>query len=125
MIRLTKDQVLRLHKSLIETFGGEAGIRDQNLLDLSLKIPFQTFDGKDLYPGPIKKIVHLAFSLIRNHPFVDGNKRIGAHLMLLLLEMNGYILEYTQEELIDLILAVAASNKSEDELLYWVKDHIL
>lgn len=64
MIRLNKEQILSLHKSLIEQFGGEVGIRDENLLDLSINAPFQTFDGKDLYVGTIKKIVHLAFSLI-------------------------------------------------------------
>lgn len=125
MIRLSKSQIISLHKSLIEQFGGEYGIRDDNLLDLSINSPFQTFDGKELYLGPINKIVHLTYSLIKNHPFIDGNKRIGAHLMLILLELNGYYLEYSQEELIEIILSIAASTKSEEALLKWVKTHIL
>lgn len=125
MIRLSKSQIISLHKSLIEQFGGEYGIRDDNLLDLSINSPFQTFDGKELYLGPINQIVHLTYSLIKNHPFIDGNKRIGAHLMLILLELNGYYLEYSQEELIEIILSVAASTKSEEALLKWVKNHIL
>ncbi|MFR1323482.1 MAG: type II toxin-antitoxin system death-on-curing family toxin [Ezakiella massiliensis] len=125
MIRLSKSQIISLHKSLIEEFGGEYGIRDDNLLDLSINSPFQTFDGKELYLGPINQIVHLTYSLIKNHPFIDGNKRIGAHLMLILLELNGYYLEYSQEELIEIILSVAASTKSEEALLKWVKNHIL
>lgn len=125
MIRLSKDQILSLHKSLIEQFGGEFGIRDENLLDLSINSPFQTFYGTDLYTGTIKKIVHLGFSLIKNHPFIDGNKRVGTHVMLVLLELNGYSLDYSQDELIDIIIGVASSNKSEDDLLTWVKNHIL
>lgn len=125
MIRISKSQIISLHKSLIEEFGGEYGIRDDNLLDLAINSPFQTFDGKELYLGPINQIVHLTYSLIKNHPFIDGNKRIGAHLMLILLELNGYYLEYSQEELIEIILSVAASTKSEEALLKWVKNHIL
>lgn len=125
MIRLNKEQILSLHKSLIDQFGGESGIRDENLLDLSINSPFHTFDGTDLYLGSIKKIVHLSFSLIKSHPFLDGNKRIGAHTMLVLLELNGYSLEYTQDELIEIILLVASSKKSEEDLLLWVKNHIL
>lgn len=125
MIGLSKNQIIRLHQALIKEFGGEFGIRDEKILDLSLNSPFQTFDGKYLYSGTLKKIVHLGFSIIKNHPFVDGNKRIGAHAMLILLELNGYSLEYSQEELIKIIFDVAASNKSEKDLLDWVKSHIL
>lgn len=125
MIRLSKSQIISLHKSLIEEFGGEYGIRDDNLLELSINSPFQTFDGKELYLGHINKIVYLTYSLIKNHPFIDGNKRIGAHLMLILLELNGCYLEYSQEELIEIILSVAASTKAEEALLKWVKNHIL
>lgn len=80
MIRLCDKQIIELHQSLIEKFGGEFGIRDEKLLDLSLNSPFQTFNGIDLYTGDLKKITHLTFSLIKNHPFIDGNKRIGATL---------------------------------------------
>ena len=114
-----------LHKSLIEQFGGERGVRDENLLDLSLNSPFQTFGGEDLYKGNINKIVHLGFSLIKNHPFIDGNKRIGTHVMLVLLEINGYSLKYCQKELIEIIMSVSASEKTEKDLLEWTRNHIL
>ena len=125
MISLTKRQVIMLHKALIEQFGGERGVRDENLLDLSLNSPFQTFGGKDLYKGIINKIVHLGFSLIKNHPFIDGNKRIGTHVMLVLLEINGYSLKYCQKELIEIIMSVSASEKTEKDLLEWTRNHIL
>ena len=125
MINLTKRQVIMLHKSLIEQFGGERGVRDENLLDLSLNSPFQTFGGEDLYKGNINKIVHLGFSLIKNHPFIDGNKRIGTHVMLVLLEINGYSLKYCQKELIEIIMSISASEKTEEDLLEWTRNHIL
>lgn len=125
MIRLTKHQILGLHEALIREFGGEFGVRDYNLLDLSINSPFQTFDGEYVYQGDIKKIVHLAFSLIKNHPFVDGNKRIGTHVMLILLEMNDYKLKYEQDELIQIIMDVASSEKSESDLLTRIKLHII
>lgn len=124
MIVLNKKQILFLHKSLIDEFGGEYGIRDENLLELSINSPFQTFDKKDLYAGEVRKIVHLSFSLIKNHPFLDGNKRIGAHVLLVMLELNGFSIEYSQDDLIDIILRVAASEISEDEFLNWVNYHI-
>ncbi|MBS5971866.1 MAG: type II toxin-antitoxin system death-on-curing family toxin [Finegoldia magna] len=125
MINLTKRQILLLHKSLVEEFGGLCGVRDENLLDLSLNSSYQTFLGEDLYKGNINKIVHLGFSLIKNHPFIDGNKRIGTHVLLVLLELNGYSLEYSQKELIEIILSISASEKTEKDLLAWVKNHIL
>ena len=124
MISLTKRQVIMLHKLLIEQSGGERGVRDENLLDLSLNSPFQTFGGEDLYKGNINKIVHLGFSLIKNHPFIDGNKRIGTHVMLVLLELNGS-LKYSQKELIEIIMSVSASEKTEKDLLEWTRNHIL
>lgn len=125
MINLTKRQILLLHKSLVEEFGGLCGVGDENLLDLSLNSSYQTFLGEDLYKGNINKIVHLGFSLIKNHPFIDGNKRIGTHVLLVLLELNGYSLEYSQKELIEIILSISASEKTEKDLLAWVKNHIL
>lgn len=125
MISLSKEQIICLHQSLINYFGGDSGIRDENLLDLSVHSPYQTFDDLDLYQGIIKKAVHLCFSLIKNHPFVDGNKRIGTHAMLVLLELNGYSLDYSQEDLINIILDIASSQKNEHDLVLWIKNHII
>ncbi len=70
MIQLSRAQLLKLHRALIDEFGGESGIRDLKLLDMSLQAPFQTYDGHDLYPGAIIKMVHLSYSIIKNHPFL-------------------------------------------------------
>jgi len=123
MKRLTKEQILRLHRDLIETFGGSDGIRDDGLLDSALAAPFQTFDGQYLLPTIQQTAVRLGFGLIMNHPFIDGNKRIGAHVMLTFLAMNDIELEYTQKELYEAILKVAASEASFEELLDWGLDH--
>jgi death-on-curing protein len=86
--------------------------------------PFQTFAGQELYPTVLEKATRLGFGLIKNHPFVDGNKRIGAHAMLVLLALNGIALSYEDEELISTILAVADGTLDADGLLRWVQDHV-
>ena len=123
MKKLTKKQVLLLHQALIDAHGGSAGIRDEGLLDSALFAPFQTFGGQYLLPTIQQKAVRLGFGLIMNHPFVDGNKRIGAHVMLTTLAMNGIELEYTQKELYETIVDVAAGKVSFDALLSWVLSH--
>ena len=107
---LTKDQIVKLHKVLIETSGGSSGIRDEGMLDSSIKLPLQTFDDRELFPSIIDKATRLAYGLIKNHPFVDGNKRIATHAMLIFLSLNGIKLSYEDEELIDIILKVASSH---------------
>lgn len=124
MMRLTKNQILQIHEELIKEFGGTYGIRDENLLELSINSPYHTFDGKDLYESNIEKAVHMGYSLIMNHPFMDGNKRIGTNIMMILLELSGHELEYSQKELIEIILDISSSKKTEKELLNWVIEHI-
>ena len=123
MIRLSKEQVILLHQRLIETTGGSSGIRDEGMLESALANPFQSFGDVELYPSIQAKAAQLCFSLVCNHPFVDGNKRIGAHAMLVFLAVNGIELNYTQEELIDIILAVASSHAKADDLLAWILTH--
>ena len=101
MIRLTKEQVLMLHIQLIESTGGCDGIRDEGLLDSALESPFQSFGGEELYPSIQAKAARLCYGLVKNHAMIDGNKRIGAHTMLVFLAVNGYELRYTQKELVD------------------------
>lgn len=123
MKTLTKSQVLQLHTALIQNFGGSDGVRDDGLLESALSTPFATFDGKYLYASLQAKAAQLGFGLVRNHPFLDGNKRIGAHTMLVFLALNGIELEYTQQELVDIILKVAASEADADELRQWILNH--
>ena len=123
MIRLTKKQVLLLHEDLVAETGGSTGIRDEGLLDSSLASPFQSFEGHTPYLSLQQKATRLGFTLVKNHPFVDGNKRIGAHAMLVFLSLNGVELEYTQEELSNVFLALAAGEIGFEELLQWVLTH--
>jgi len=123
MKRLTEKQVLAFHRELIQEHGGSDGFRDAGLLDSALSAPFQSFAGQSALPTVKQKAVRLGFGLIKNHPFVDGNKRIGAHVMLTMLAINGIELEYTQKELYEVILKVASGDAAFEELLRWVMDH--
>lgn len=123
MIRLTTKQVISIHSSLIEATGGTDGVRDMGMLESALEAPFQTFDGKDLYPALIQKAARLGHSLISNHPFVDGNKRIGIHTMLVFLAVNGIEIECTQKELIDVGLSLADGTMDAEKLLIWLSLH--
>ena len=123
MKTLSKNQVTALHSALIREFGGIDGIRDEGLLESALAAPFQTFGGEPVYPSLQAKAAQLGCGLIRNHPFVDGNKRIGAHTMLVFLAVNGIELRYEQQELIDIVLSVAAGQIDRQGLLQWILDH--
>lgn len=123
MIRLSKRQVLLMQEQLIEVTGGTGGLREEGLLDSALNAPFQTFDGVDIYPSLQHKAARLCFGLVKNHPFADGNKRIGAHTMLVFLALNGVELDYSQDELAQIILALAAGQVSDSELLGWIQAH--
>ena len=123
MKKLTKEQILMLHNELIRETGGSGGLRDEGLLDSALNAPFQGFGNVDSFPSLQQKGARLGYGLICNHAFVDGNKRIGAHAMLLFLSLNGIELEYTQNELSDMILDVAAGNLRFDDMVKWIIKH--
>ena len=123
MKKLTKEQILLLLQDLIEQTGGTAGLRDEGLLESALFTPFQSFDGNDMFPSLQQKAARLGFGLIQNHPFVDGNKRIGAHAMLVFLSLNGVELTYTQQELSGMILDVAAGKQSFEDMVIWIQQH--
>ena len=123
MRMLDKRQVLLLHQQLVEETGGEQGVRDEGLLESALYAPFQEYGDAVAYPSLQQKAARLCYGLVKNHPFVDGNKRIGTHVMLVFLALNGIDLSYTQQELIDIIFAVAASQTSAADLLQWIIQH--
>ena len=123
MKKLSKEQILMLHAQLIQQTGGSDGVRDYNLLDSALETPFQSFGGDELYPTIQAKAARLGYGLIKNHCMIDGNKRIGTHAMLVFLALNGIELKYTQKELYETILDVAAGNMEYEGLLQWVLDH--
>ena len=123
MIRLSKSQVLLIHDQLISETGGSSGLRDEGILDSALNAPFQTFSGEDVYPSLQQKAARLCFGLVKNHPFVDGNKRIGAHVMLVFLALNGIELQHSQTEVSDVILQLAAGEIEATDLLHWILAH--
>lgn len=120
----SKEQIIFLHEELIRTSGGSHGIRDEGLLESAINTPLQSFEGEDLYPSLIDKACRLAFGLIKNHPFIDGNKRVGTHAMILLLYINGFELSYKDNELIDIILRLSSGEAEEDDLHQWLKGHL-
>ena len=124
MIYLHKQQILKLHNRIINEFGGIHGIRDERMLDSALANPLQTFAGLDLYPTCVDKAVQLCYGLIKNHPFLDGNKRIALHSMLILLSINGLKIEIAHDELIDIIFKVADGSFNSSDLLQLLKEKI-
>lgn len=123
MITLSKEQVLMLHARLIEATGGMGGIHDEGMLDSALSNPFQSFGEEELYPSIQAKAAQLCFGLVKNHSMLDGNKRLGTHVMLVFLALNGYELSYSQEELSDTILALASGKRGAEDILQWIIEH--
>ena len=121
---LSKQQILMLHSMLVAQSGGMDGLRDEGLLESAINTPLQTFGGQELYPTVLEKAARLGYGLIHNHPFLDGNKRIGAHAMLVFLDINNITLSYEDDDLIAAILRVASGDMEEGELLEWLKTHI-
>lgn len=120
---LTKRQIILLHDQLIDETGGAHGIRDEGLLESAVLTPMQTFEGTELFPSVEEKAARLGYGLVKNHAFVDGNKRIGAHAMLVFLAVNGIRIWYTQKELSDIIVQIASGEKDYPDLLLWLRSH--
>ena len=120
---LNKRQVVMLHNHLVQETGGSSGLRDEGLLESALASPFQSFGDTEIFPKLQQKAARLAYGLVKNHPFVDGNKRLGAHGMLTCLALNGVELEYKQNELSDIFLAVSSGSCGYEELLCWLLEH--
>lgn len=123
MKKLSKEQVLMLHAELLRETGGAEGLRDEGLLDSALNAPFQSFGETDVFPSLQQKGARLGYGLICNHAFVDGNKRIGTHVMLVFLALNGIELEYTQEGLSDMVLGVASGELQFEDMVKWIIKH--
>lgn len=123
MKKLSKEQVLMLHTELLRETEGAEGLRDEGLLDSALNAPFQSFGDTDVFPSLQQKGARLGYGLICNHAFVDGNKRIGTHVMLVFLALNGIELEYTQEELSDMVLGVASGELQFEDMVKWIIKH--
>ena len=120
MIKFSREKVLLLHKLITEETGGYPNLRDIALLESALESAFQTFDGEELYPSKEEKGARIGYSLISNHAFVDGNKRIGMYIMLTFLEVNGIRIYPSVDEVIRVGLAVASGSMKYEELLEWI-----
>ena len=123
MIRFSEEKVLLLHQLIVAETGGSNELRDIGLLDSALEGIFQTFGGEELYPTKEEKGARLGYTLISNHAFVDGNKRIGMYVMLTFLEVNGVHMDCTNEDVVEAGLGVASGEMNYEELLVWVKTH--
>ena len=123
MRRLSVANIILAHQKLIDQTGGSHGIRDRNLVESATNRAFVTFDGKDLYEMTEDKIAAITFGLVNNHGFVDGNKRVGIAVMLLLLKLNGYTLQYSQEELIVIGISIADGSMDEVAIKEWINQH--
>ena len=121
MIKFSKENVLLIYQVIVEETGGEFGIRSEELLESAIEAPYQTFDGKELFPTKIEKGARLGFGLVKNHPFIDGNKRIGVHIMISFLEVNGIYLEFTNEIIEDIALGVAEGRYQYEDVLNILK----
>ncbi len=119
-VYLAVEQILELHDRL-RRFGGSSGLRDRGALEAAVARPQMTFGGEDLYPDAEAKAAALMHSLVTNHPFVDGNKRVGAAAAELFLNLNGMALVAEDEELVDVTLAVARGEVSAEALAIWLR----
>ena len=123
MIKFSKEKVKLLHQLMAQATGGSVGLRDEGLLDSALESAFATFDGVEMYPSKEEKAAKLAFSLVSNHAFVDGNKRIGVYVMLSFLEINGIRIDASDDDVVHLGLGIADGTMKYEEILSWINEH--
>lgn len=121
---LTLDEVLALHADQIERYGGTLGVRDVGLLESALGAPAATFGGGFLHPSPPEMAAAHLFHLVKNHPFVDGNKRAGLATAIAFLGLNDLWLEADPDELADLVLAVAEGKADKAGFAVFMRDHV-
>lgn len=121
---LTINEVLEIYSRVMQQSGGATGIRDLGRLESAIAQPRMTFGGEELYPTLVEKASALGFSLIQNHPFVDGNKRCGHAAMELFLVLNGYEIDATVVEQVAIILQVASSEMERERFTSWLRAHV-
>ena len=117
-------EILEIYQRVMEQSGGLIGIRDFGALQSAATQPYVTFDGNELYPTLIEKAGALGFSLIQNHPFIDGNKRTGHAAMAMFLSINGYQIHASIDEQVEIILSVASGNLNRESFTNWLVSHI-
>lgn len=120
---ITVKQILILHEFELSKHGGSSGVRDMGMLKSAIGRPFATFGGEDLYPDIFLKMAALVQSIVKNHPFIDGNKRTAFVSAMVIFKLNGYLLKIEQKEVVKFMLKVANENLSVDEISLWLKKH--
>ena len=117
MIKFEKEQILLIYQMIVNETGGEFGVRSEELLESAIEAPYQTFNGVDLFPSKMEKAARLGYGLVANHPFIDGNKRIGVHIMISFLEVNGIHLAFTDDIITDIALGIAEGRYKYEDVL--------
>lgn len=120
---ISETEALEIHAILIERFGGANGIRDKELLDSALNRPYQTFDGQELYPTPIEKAAAILESIVKNHPFIDGNKRTGYVLARLLLMSYQLDIRADEEKKYQFVISVSAGELNLEQIKEWLRKY--
>jgi death-on-curing protein len=123
LIFLTLDEILAIHADQIGRYGGALGVRDRALLDSALAMPEATYAGEDLHPTSFEKAAAYCFHLVKNHPFVDGNKRVGLAVALAFLAMNDLAIEASDDGLVTLVLGVAEGQQSKAAVAMFLRNH--
>lgn len=118
------NEALLIHDKLIERFGGSNGVREMDLLDAAINRPFATFGGQDLYVDEVEKTAAIIESIVKNHPFIDGNKRSGYVLMRLLLLESNFDIEATREEKYDFVISIAEGKLNIDGIKSWLRTRL-
>jgi len=118
-------EILELHRLVIAQTGGLSGVRDLGALESAIAQPRITFGSQDLYPSLVEKTAALCFSIVNNHLFVDGNKRVGHAAMETVLLLNGAEIEATVDEQEALMLGLASSDVSRDQLVEWLRSNVV
>lgn len=121
---ISLEEAIQIHEILIQRFGGSAGLRDPDALQSALTRPYQTFEEQDLYPIPEQKAAAVLESIISNHPFVDGNKRLGFVLMKLILLEAGFSINATHDDVYLFIIEVAKGAHDINSITNWIQFHV-
>lgn len=120
MKKLSKELIIKLHEMLIRKSGGSHGLRDESLLESAIESAFLTFDGRELYPCDLDKIINTSYSIIMNHCFIDGNKRIGILVLVILLKENGFKISWNDYDLVNLGLGIASGKINKEDFKIFI-----
>jgi death-on-curing protein len=122
---ISLNEIEKIHGLLIDTFGGTHGIRDRNALESAIQRPFATFESNDLYPTAVLKAAAVFESIISNHPFVDGNKRVAFVVMRLLLQEYKIDIKTSENKKYQFVIAAASGKLSFEQISNWITNHII